>query len=529
MQKINKSNIKKFEEIPLVLLVLDGFGLADSDRVGNAITPDTAPYIFSLMDNYPTSNLNATGEAVGLFPGQKGNSEAGHMCIGAGRIVKQDLVDVSEAIEDGTFFKNEAFKQGLAHVKKNNSSAHVMGLLTDGNSAHAYPDHIYAMLEYLRRKKVKKVYLHLFTDGRDTPPHFAAELLSNLRAHMRGCEKIASVMGRFYAMDRAKHWDRTQLAYDLLTSGKGVRTASSAEEALSIAYDRDLTDEYIEPTVIMEDGESVARIEDGDAIFFVNARSDRARQITKTFVQSNFTELNPNSFERGVVLEDICFVAMTDFGPDLPDIHTAFPSPDIEDTLPVVIGLDGRQLYISELEKYAHVTYFFNGGYSELVAGENRVKILSENIASYADKPEMNSVEMTKQIVDYFNSDKFIFICANYPNADMVGHTGDFEAAKKAVSIIDGEVRTIVDTVIAKGGRVIITADHGNAEEMIDIDTGGMETEHTANMVPFILVSDIDKGLKLKHGLLSDIAPTILDLYHIRKPNDMTGSSLIKK
>ena len=527
MIEINRINEARFEKHPLVLLVLDGFGLADSAAPGNAITPETAPHIFSLMENYPWAELNTTGEAVGLFPGQKGNSEAGHMCLGTGRIVEQDILRISSAIEDGTFFKNEAFKQAVRHRQKHNSAAHVMGLLTAEHSAHAYPEHLYAMLEYLRREGVREVYLHIFTDGRDTPPHQAVELLRELREHMTGDEKVATIMGRFYAMDRAKHWDRTEAAYDAMTLGVAPHQAESAEAAIVRAYNCNLTDEYIEPTVITEGSKPVGVIGDHDIIFFINARSDRARQLTKTFVQSEFTEGNSGAFTRKTSPQNILFVEMTDFGPDLDSVLTAFPSPDVEESIVQVLGIDGRQLYISEAEKYAHVTYFLNGGYAETRGGEKRIKIASEAIESYADKPEMNSPQMTAEIIRQLEMGEKLFICANYPNADMVGHTGDFEAAKRAVAILDGEIQKITRAVLSRLGRLIILADHGNAEEMIDPATGEMMTEHTQNPVPCIIVSEMDQYLVLRPGLLSDVVPTILDLYGIEKPEEMTGRSLI--
>jgi len=521
MQKKTRIEQKR----PTMLIILDGFGLANAKNPGNAITPETAPNVFGYMKKYPHSTLTTFGESVGLFHGQQGNSEAGHMNIGAGRIVKQDLVQISDAIHDGTFFKNEAFKQAIYHIKKYNTSAHIMGLLTDGNSAHAHPEHLYAMLEYLRRHEIKKVFLHLFTDGRDSSPHGATNYLHELRGHMLANEKIATVAGRFYAMDRNKIWERTQMAYEAMVLGKGC-IAPSAEEALAQSYNRGDTDEYICPTVILENKHPVATIKDNDAIFFINARSDRARQITKTFVQKDFEKKNNGTFKRVKVPQNIRFVAMTDFGPDLPGLFTAFPSPDIANCLPKVIGENYRQLYISETEKYAHVTYFINGGFADPLNGEAREVVKSLPIRSYADQPEMNAKKIMQKIIGYLEKNTYNFICVNFPNPDMVGHTGNFEACKKAIKIVDSAVGKIIDLLLKKNGQALIIADHGNAEEMINLKTGEIDTEHSVNPVPCILVGkDVPK--KINNGILADIAPTLLKLMGVKKAKEMTGHTLV--
>lgn len=512
------------EHPPVVLMILDGFGLADPEQVGNAITPDTAPNIFSYMREYASTTLTAHGKAVGLFADQEGNSEAGHFNIGAGRLVEQDLVRISRAITDGTFFKNEAFRQALFHAKKYKSAVHIMGLLTDSQSAHAVPDHLYALLKYFRDEGQTKVYLHLFTDGRDSSPHAAITYLQQLRTHMTGAEKIATIMGRFYAMDRNKIWERTELAYNAMVMGDGLE-AESPEAAIEQAYNRGETDEYISPTIIREHGKPVATIQEQDVIYFFNARSDRARQITKAFVQPEFEKKNPGAFHRKKLIKETRFVAMTDFGPDLPGIFTAFPSPDISEAMAKAIGDAYRQLYISETEKYAHVTYFINGGYAEPINGEDRELVQSPNQYSYADRPQMSAAEITKRVLGYIKHDTYNFICVNFPNADMVGHTGDFEAAKKAVKVIDTEIKKIVDAILEKNGMVIITADHGNAEVMIDAKTGEMMTEHTTNPVPFIWIAG-GKQPALKKGTLPDVAPTLLKMLGIPKPKVMTGKSL---
>ena len=514
------------KNIPTVLIILDGFGLADETKKGNGITQRTAPNIFGYMKQYPSTELLASGKDVGLRDGQPGNSEAGHLNIGGGRIVKQDLVLISESIKDGTFFKNEAFKQALFHVKKYNRAVHIFGLLTDGSSAHACPDHLFAMLEYFRRERQGKVYLHLFTDGRDSASSSALMHLEELRKHLLSHEKIATLMGRFYAMDRNKIWDRTRQAYEAIVSGQG-RIATSAEDAIKESYKRGDTDEFIEPTVIVENGKPVGLFNDNDSIYFINARSDRARQLTKAFVQPDFQKKNLGAFKRSKFPQNTRFVAMTDFGPDLLGIFTAFPSPDVDNALAKAIGENYKQLYISETEKYAHITYFINGGYSKALNGEEREVINSISIRSYAEKPTMNAEELTDRVVSYIQKDKYDFVCMNIPNADMVGHTGELNAVQTAVQFIDEQIKKIVDEVVEnKNGQVLITADHGNAEEMINPDTGEVSTEHTTNLVPFIIVKKGMEGVKMRKGRLADIAPTMLKLMNINKPEEMTGECL---
>ncbi len=519
------SKKKNNKTIPTLLIILDGYGLADPKNKGNAITPKTSPNIFSYMKKFPSSTLITYGKAAGLFKGQKGNSEAGHLNIGAGRVVKQDLVRISEAIHNGTFFKNEAFKQALFHAKKYDTAVHMLGLLTDGHSAHAYPEHVYAMLEYFRRENQRKVFLHLITDGRDSSPHGAANFLHELRGHMLAHEKIATVMGRYYAMDRNKVWYRTQQAYEAMVLGRGC-TAESAEEALTRSYNRGDTDEYVCPTVIIENSKPVATVRNNDVIYFINARSDRARQITKTFVQPDFEKMNSGTFKRKKFPQNTRFVAMTGFGPDLPGVFTAFPSPDVENSLAKAINVNYRQLYISETEKYAHITYFINGGYAKPINSEEREVLPSPKIRSYADQPEMSAHKLTDKVVDYFKKDKYDFVCINYPNPDMVGHTGNLAAAKKAVRVVDEQVRRLVDVVLKKDGQALIISDHGNAEEMINMETGEMMTEHTLNPVPCILIKKKAKNIKLKKGKLADVAPTLLKMMNIKKPKQMTGKAL---
>ncbi len=530
-----KTADKKAVDRPLAILaILDGFGLADSKDPGNAITPATAPTIFGLMKKYPSGKLAASGEAVGLFPNQEGNSEAGHMTIGAGRIVTQDLVRISDAIHDGTFYKNQAFKQALYHVKKYDTAVHLVGLLTDDNSAHARPEHLYALLELCRRENIKKVFLHLFTDGRDASPHQAPTFLHELRGHLLAHEKIATIAGRFFAMDRNKVWDRIHRAYEAIVLGKGC-AATSAEEAITAAYNRDESDEFICPSVIQEDnlaaqaGKPVAVVKDNDAVIFFNARSDRARELTKTFVQPEFEKENPGAFTREKFPKNIRFVAMTDFGPDLPHVLTAFPSPEIPHALADAIDGAYRQLYISETEKYAHVTYFINGGHATPLDGEVREMVRSAAPHSYADRPQMQTAALLKKITHAIERDTFNFICVNFPNADMVGHTGNIAATKKAVRVVDTAIATLAELVLAHDGTLVVVGDHGNAEKMIQPNTHEMDTEHSTNPVPCIIVQKKLKHRALPPGGLSDVAPTLLHLLHLPVPKEMTGRNLLAR
>lgn len=515
---------KKLPKQKALLLILDGFGLADPAQKGNAITPKTAPHIFGMMKEYPCTELKAHGKAVGLQAAQAGNSEAGHLNIGAGRTVLQDIAHVSAAIKDGTFFKNHAFEHAFSHVKKQKSTLHIMGLLTGQSSAHANPEHLYALLKLAHEKNIKNISLHLFTDGRDSSPHAAVSFLTDLRAHMQKTDVISSVMGRFYAMDRNKAWKRTAAAYDVLVGAKKVTCARTAEEAIQQAYNRGETDEYIKPTCVT----GGKMIQDGDAVVFFNARSDRARQLAKVFVQKKFNAMNPGSLKRKKVMKDLCFVAMSEFGPDLDGIVTAFPSPDMENCLAKAIGEEYKQLFISETEKYAHVTYFLNGGYPKPINGEERELVHSPDVHSYANHPEMQTHTVVRKICQYLQLDHYDFICVNFPNADMVGHTGNFEAAKRAVKALDQAVQDLVRCVLSGGGIALITADHGNAEMMIDQKTGEIMTAHTTNPVPCIVVDPARKGKKMKKGgSLRDVAPTMLKLMGIKKPKEMTGTSLI--
>ncbi len=518
-------NIEKKFKGPLALVILDGWGISPYEE-GNAVKLGKTPIMNSLFKNYPNTLLEASGESVGLPHNQYGNSEAGHMNLGAGRIADQDVLSISKSIKDGTFFKNLAFNEVIDHVNNNHSKLHLLGLVSGKESAHVEMEHLYALLDLVNKKKVKHIYLHLFTDGRDAPQHKALTYLKELREHFKGNEKIASICGRYYAMDRNKIWERTEATYNLLTEGQGFK-ANNFEEAVLQAYNRGETDEYIQPTVILENDKAMTKISDKDGIIFFNLRSDRARQLAKVFVQKDFCQLNINCFTCKKRLENIKFCAMTDFGPDLDHILTAYPSPDLENTLPMVMK-DFKQLYISEKEKYAHVTYFFNGGYADPVAHEERIIIPSPNVKSYAQVPQMNALKLTKIVTNKLKKD-IDFLVVNYCNPDMIGHTGNLEAGIKAVEICDTMVGKIVKTVLRKNGVALITADHGNVEEMINLKTGEVDTGHSGYKVPFILVSNHLKNVKLNEGILGNVAPTILNIFGIDQPKEMTLNSLISK
>ena len=518
----NKTKIPK----PVVLIILDGWGQAPPSK-GNAITLAKTPIVSSLIKKYPSTQLCAHGKYVGLPNGQPGNSEAGHTNIGAGRIVKDDALYVSQAINDGTFFKNIAILSAINHVKKNKSQLHLMGLLSSVANAHADPKHLYALLDLAKRYAVQKIYLHLFTDGRDSPQHAAIEALRKLKTHFKNNEKIASISGRFYAMDRKKKWSRLEQAYNLLALGEGLKI-KEAEEAVLQAYNRGETDEFIPPTVITRDKKPVATVDDGDGLIFFNLRSDRARQFTKVFVQEEFNKKNPGSFRRKKVIKNLSFIALTDFGPDLDNLLTAFPSRDVSQSLPMVLGRDIRQLYMAEREKYAHITYFFNGGYADPVAGEARISISSPDVDSYDKTPEMSARQITQIVIEQIKNREFQFIALNFANLDMVGHTGNLKAAIQAVECVDKCVKEVFGAAQKVEMVAVITADHGNAEEMLNLETGEIRTSHTTNPVPFILAGEQKKIKLRKNGILGDVAPTILEIMGIKKPGEMTGHSLIK-
>lgn len=503
---------------PLMLVIMDGWGIAPESR-GNAITLANTPNLNKLNREFPHTLLNASGKSVGLPDKQDGNSEAGHMNIGAGRVVIQDSVRINHCIKDGTFFKNPAIIDALNHREKYHSRVHLMGLLTENMSAHASPGHVYALLKFLKQRGVAGVYLHLFTDGRDAPQHGAINYLKQLKKYFKNGEKIATVCGRYYAMERNKRWRITERVYNLLTLGETEYKAHDAEAAILQAYNRNETDEFIKPTLIDKNG----LIKDGDSLIYFNLRSDRARQLSKAFVQPEFTQRNPGAFTRKKVLKHLEFVAMTDFGPDLDRILSAFPSVDVLDTLPMLLK-EKKQLYVAESEKYAHVTYFFNGGYANSVNGEERIKIPSPDIFSYDEKPAMSADLITTELLRHLKKGLYDFYCVNFANPDMVGHTGNLEATIEACACMDKQIGLLFSEINKKKGLMIITADHGNAEEMLNLETGEIDTEHSVNPVPFLITK---KGLKLQNNCsLCHIAPTILKLCDLPVSKLMTVKSI---
>ena len=506
-------------QLPVVLVVMDGWGIGKPGP-WNAISQAKTPNYSSLLRSYPNTSVEAGGKAVGLSRGQDGNSEAGHMNIGAGRVVLQDEVQISHAITTGAFFRNPAFIRAQRHVEKHNSTLHLIGMLGNSQSAHANPDHLLALLTFARLTKLKRVTLHLFTDGRDSPRYAAIKMLKKLEKGLANT-RIATVTGRYYAMDRALHWDRIQQTYDLLTLGKGLR-APSPDAAIMQAYNRNESDEFIPPTAVVPEGQTPSVVRDDDAIIFFNLRSDRARQLTKAFVQPTFA-----GFHRKKVLKNLVFIAMTDFGPDLPGVLTAFPSRDIDETLPMPLKAY-RQLYVSESEKYAHLTYFFNGGYDHPVAGEDRVSIPSPKVATYDRRPAMSTAKVARYVIRDIRKAAHDFIALNFAAPDMVAHTGHMHASVRAVEAVDKALGLLSEAVRKAHGTLLITGDHGNIEELKNVRTGEVDTEHSANPVPFIFVNDTYRKLRVrKSGKLADIAPTVLNIMAVAKPKEMTGHSLL--
>ncbi|MBI5077685.1 2,3-bisphosphoglycerate-independent phosphoglycerate mutase [Candidatus Falkowbacteria bacterium] len=501
----------------IVLIILDGWGMAPKNR-GNAIELARKPNFDELWKKYPHTILKAHGHSVGLPDNQVGNSEAGHMNIGAGRRVPQDSLLISEAISDGRFQKNLALKTLIEHVRKNNSALHLLGIVSGADSPHSSHDHLYALVNLAYARGLRKIFLHLITDGRDAPQFSALEIIDKVLKNIYGKAVIASMMGRFFAMDRGKNWERTRKAYECLAGGH-CHCFRDYRDAIADAYNQKITDEFIEPAIICNSKKQgrETRIRDNDGVIFFNLRSDRARQLTKCFVQKNFNQLSPRAFRRSRVAENLKFCALTDFGPDLDDILTAFPSKDIKATLPMLLK-DKKQIYIAETEKYAHMTYFINGGYADPVNGEERVRIPSLKIRNYAEKPEMRAYEIAKKVIGLIRKNKHDFIAVNFANPDMVGHTGNLEATVRAIEHVDVCLGKIVDCALRKKNVIIITADHGNAEKMIDLKTNEVWTEHTINPVPFIFVSGQHANVKLRTGALADIAPTIYKLFGLKTP-----------
>ncbi len=503
-----------------MLMILDGFGIRESE-VGNAVKLANTPNIDKLMKICPTSIIHTSGLQVGLPEGQMGNSEVGHTNIGAGRIVYQELTRITKSIEDGDFFSIPEFVSAIENCKKHGSKLHILGLLSDGG-VHSHIRHLYGLLELAKRKDFEDVYVHCFMDGRDTPPASGESYIVKLEEKMRekGVGKIATISGRFYSMDRDKRWQRVQKAYDALVNGEGNK-ATSAVSAIEASYQKEVFDEFVEPTVIYSGDKPVAKIEKNDSVIFFNFRPDRARELTRTLVDPEFNEFETKDL-------DLYYVTFTQYDATLPNVNIAFKPEKLVNTFGEYISKNGlTQLRIAETEKYAHVTFFFNGGEEKQYPGEDRILVPSPKVETYDMQPEMSAEEVTVKVVEAIKSGKYNSIILNYANPDMVGHTGSLEAAIKAIEKIDGCVQRVVDAVKEQNGVLLITADHGNAEQMIDEATGEPHTAHTTNPVPLILVGK--DNVRLKEGRLADLAPTMLEIMGLEKPQEMTGESLIEK
>ena len=509
---------------PVVLMILDGYGLNDKQEA-NAVYEAKTPVMDKLMSLCPFVKGNASGMAVGLPDGQMGNSEVGHLNMGAGRIVYQELTRITKEIQDGTFFENPALVKAMENCKANDSALHIYGLVSDGG-VHSHITHLYGVLEMAKKFDLKKVYVHCFLDGRDTPPASGKGYVEQLEEEMKklGVGKVASVCGRYYAMDRDNNYDRVELAYKALTKGEGL-TAESATTGIQASYDRDETDEFVKPTVVVEDGKPVATIQDKDSIVFINFRPDRAREITHAFCDDDF-----KGFERGKRL-DVTYVCFSDYDPTIPNKDVAFHKIAVTNTFGEWLAANNMtQARIAETEKYAHVTFFFNGGVEEPNKGEDRILVNSpKDVATYDLKPEMSAYEVCDKLCAAIKSEKYDVIIINFANPDMVGHTGVEAAAIKAVETVDECVGKAVDALLSVNGTMFICADHGNCEQLVDYETGAPFTAHTTNPVPFILVN-YDPAYTLKEGgCLADSVPTLIETMGMTKPAEMTGKSLLIK
>ncbi|MDD4564997.1 MAG: 2,3-bisphosphoglycerate-independent phosphoglycerate mutase [Eubacteriales bacterium] len=510
----------KLKTKPNLLIILDGYGSNPKIR-GNAIKQANKKNIDRLIKKYPNTTIVSSGLSVGLPKGQMGNSEVGHLNIGAGRIVYQDLTRISKEIKDGLFFNNSTLRKAIEHTLANNSALHLMGLLSDGG-VHSHTSHLFALIDMAKQKGIKKLYIHALLDGRDVNPRCAGTYIDELESYLKKSEigEIALISGRYYGMDRDKRWERVKKYYDAMTLGVGER-ASSAAAALAESYDRGESDEFVLPAIICKDDNKPITVQDNDSIIMFNFRPDRAREITRCFVDPNF-----NGFRRAKVIKNLCYVCMTQFDAEMPNVHVAFPPQSLKNTLGEYLSdLGLRQLRIAETEKYAHVTFFFNGGVETPNNGEDRVLIPSPKVATYDLMPEMSAYPLTDKVVALIKENKYDVIILNYANPDMVGHTGNFDATVRAIEVLDKCIARVTDAVLALGGQVIITSDHGNADFMFD-EYGNTITAHSLNPVPFLVIADKPMGLR-SDGILADIAPTLLDLMGIEKPVEMTGRSLI--
>lgn len=504
---------------PTMLIILDGYGIGKY-YPGNAIELAKTPNIDRFMKEYPNTSLEASGLAVGLPKGQMGNSEVGHLNIGSGRVIYQELTKISKEIEDKDFFEKEEFLTMIEKAREKNKSIHLLGLVSSGG-VHSHSSHLFALLELMKMKNFTDVYVHAMLDGRDVPPNSGKKDIEELILNMEkiGVGKLATISGRYYAMDRDKRWDRTKMAYDAMVLGEGKET-SKPVEAIENSYKDGVTDEFFFPTVVMEDNEPVAMIDDDDSILFFNFRPDRARQLTRAFVDEDF-----EGFHRNKKVHTY-YLTMTEYDKTIKNVEVAYKNDPPSNTLGEYISdLGLNQLRAAETEKYAHVTFFFNGGIEEPYVNEDRLLVASPKVATYDLKPEMSAEELKDEILVRLDMDKYDLIILNFANTDMVGHTGSIPATIKAVETVDRCLGQVVDKLLAKGGKALVTADHGNAERLIDEVDGSSITSHTINKVPLIFVGG--EG-KLRQGRLSDLAPTLLDIMDLEKPKEMTGKSLIE-
>ncbi len=501
---------------PTMLMILDGFGIRES-KVGNAIATAKKPRLDEIFAKYPNITIEASGVHVGLPAGQMGNSEVGHLNIGAGSIVYQNLLKITRSIESGDFYNNKALLKAMDNAKKGHA-LHVMGLVSDGG-VHSHIDHLKAVLEMARRNGVSDVYVHCFLDGRDVPPKSALSYLEPLEEYIAelGVGKIGVISGRFYAMDRDKRWERLAKAYDALTLSEG-QSAGDCREAIENSYAKDETDEFVLPTIV-----NAVPIKDGDSVIFINFRPDRAREITRALVDPDF-----DGFERRQIVKGLTYICMTEYDATMPNVELAFPPEDVDPTLGGTIAKLGlKQLRIAETEKYAHVTFFFNGGVEEPNPNEDRILIPSPKVETYDLMPEMSAPEVTKTVIEKINEDKYDLIILNFANPDMVGHTGVFDATVKAIETLDGLVGEIADAILSKDGQILLTADHGNADYMID-EKGEVVTKHSVSKVPLCHICNEPARFKAESGKLADIAPTLLTLMGLDVPDGMEGDVLVE-
>lgn len=519
---------------PAVLVVIDGFGVAAPSR-GNAIGMAKTPNLDRYMTEYPTMTLQAAGDAVGLPWGEMGNSEVGHLSIGAGKVIYQDLPRITRAIVDGSFFTNSAFTQAITTAVQHQAKVHIVGMFSS-SGVHSFDEHAFALLDLCQRQGAKEVFVHAILDGRDSPYNSGLEFIARLEQKMvdLGVGMLATISGRYYAMDRDNRWERTQTTYEAMVQGKGP-TATQSADAIQAAYTAGVFDEQFVPTVMVRDGKPVTTISDHDAVIFFNFRNDRARQLTKAFVLPGFEK-----FPRPEYLRDLSFVTMTEYEKDLP-VSIAFPPEVVTDPMAKVYSDAGlKQLHAAETEKYAHVTFFFNGGIETAFPGEDRILVPSPSVSSYDQKPEMSARQITERVVQALNTGQYAFVVINLANPDMIGHTGNMPATIKAVEVIDDCIGQIVEATLSLGGYIAITADHGNAESKIDPQTGEVSKEHSANPVPFIVIAENlppsylqryhspmrDLSTLTPVGVLADIAPSMLTLAGLPVPASMTGHDI---